>query len=143
MLDSNNTDQLLVTELEYELLKASLTADLAKLDQILADTFIFTDENGYNLTKSAWVEGIETGRVVFEAARINDINVQIARDVAVVNAELQVKINTINKGYDGRFSTMDIYEKREGRWQAILSTANQLRDRQNNHLLTSTESTPG
>jgi hypothetical protein len=128
MSDRISNDQQQVTELEYELLDASLKADFSRLNQILADNFIFTDENGFNLTKAGWVEGIQSGRVIFEAAKINDIDVQVTRNIAIVNAELQVKINTSFVGYDGRFKTMDIYEKREGRWQAILSTANQLKD---------------
>jgi hypothetical protein len=128
MLDRINTDQQQVTELEYELIDASINADLPKLNEILADNFIFTDENGFNLTKSGWVEGIQTGRVVFEAAKIDGLDVQINQNIAVVNARLQVRINTSLVGYDGCFSTIDIYEKREGRWQAILSTANRVKD---------------
>jgi ketosteroid isomerase-like protein len=126
MSEPNNNDHQLVNDLEHEFLAACLSADIEKLSHILADNFIFTDPYGLNLTKSEWLDGIKSGEFTFESIELNDLEVHVSTNIAWARAEVHVKARSNKADYDGFFSAMDIYENRQGKWQIILSTANQL-----------------
>ena len=126
MSEPNKNDQQLVKELEHEFLASCLNADIEKLNHILADNFIFTDPYGLNLTKTEWLDGVQSGEFAFESIELKDLEVHISTNIAWARAEVRLKARSNKAGYDGLFSAMDIYENRDGKWQIILSTANQL-----------------
>jgi ketosteroid isomerase-like protein len=126
MSEPNNNDHQLVNDLEHEFLAACLSADIEKLSHILADNFIFTDPYGLNMTKSEWLDGINSGEFTFESIELNDLEVHVSTNIAWARAEVHVKARSNKADYDGFFSAMDIYENRQGKWQIILSTAHQL-----------------
>jgi hypothetical protein len=126
MVEQIKNDQQVVKDLEGDFIAACLSADIAKLDQILADSFIFTDPNGVILTKSEWLGDMKSGEFRFESLAIHDIIVHVSNHIASAKVELYVKAKSRKGDYHGLYSAMDIYENREGKWQVILSTANQL-----------------
>jgi hypothetical protein len=126
MSELNTDDRQMVKNLEYEFLAACLSADIKKLDEILADNFIFTDPYGLNLTKAEWLEGLKSGDFTFEAIELQDLEIYVSTHIASAKAEVQIKARSKKAGYDGFFSAIDIYENLGGKWQLILSTARQL-----------------
>ncbi len=127
MTDQNTSEQLRVLELEYSFIDACLSRDTQVLDSILADDFIFTDPNGVNLTKQEWLSDLASGDFRFETLNIEEAQVSVREDVATVQASIKVRAQSKKAGYKGRYSAMDIYERRGGRWQMTLSTANQVK----------------
>jgi len=125
MTDQCTSEQHQIMELEYSFIEACLKKDTQVLDSILADDFIFTDPNGVNLTKQEWLADLTNGDFRFEAIKIEALQVSVREDVATVQASLSVRAQSKKAGYDGRYSAMDIYERRGKRWEMILSTANQ------------------
>lgn len=119
-------EQQLVKELEYEFIASCLRADIDKLDTILADRFIFTDPKGILMTKAEWLDSMKSGEFVFNSLTISDLQVHLSNNIASAKAELNVQAKSKKADYHGVYSALDIYEKREGKWQMILSTANQL-----------------
>jgi ketosteroid isomerase-like protein len=122
-----STDQQQVTELEYRFIEACLTGDTEVLARILADDFIFTDPNGVNLTKREWLTGISSSDFRFESIEVEAVQVSVREELATVGADLKVKAQSKKAWYDGKYSALDIYEKRAGRWQMTLSTANRVK----------------
>jgi ketosteroid isomerase-like protein len=126
MSNLHHNDQQLVKDLEHQFLTACLSADIEKLNHILADNFIFTDPYGLNMTKLEWLSGIKSGEFTFESIQLKDLEVHVSTNIAWARAEIHVKARSNKAGYDGLFSAMDIYEKQDDKWQIILSTANHL-----------------
>lgn len=126
MSEPNTGEQQKLRALEHEFLAACLSANIARLDEILADNFIFTDPYGLNLTKAEWLEGLRTGGFTFEAIELKGLEIHASTNIAWARAEVRLKARSNKADYDGFFSALDIYENRGGRWQLILSTANQL-----------------
>jgi ketosteroid isomerase-like protein len=125
MTDQRTSEQQQIMELEYRFIEACLKADTQVLDSILADDFIFTDPNGVNLTKQEWLADLTSGDFRFESIMIEALQVSVREDVATVQVSLRVKAQSKKAGYNGRYSAMDIYERRGERWEMTLSTANQ------------------
>jgi len=128
MPDQNRTDHQDVLELEYKFIDASLRSDTEALDSILAADFVFTDPDGVNLNKSEWLGDLGTGDFKFASIDIDKVDVRVKGDVATVEAVLRINARSPKAGYRGAYSAIDVYERRGGRWQLTLSSANQIEE---------------
>lgn len=126
MTDSYRDEKAEVMELERRFIDACLQANTEFLDSIMADSFIFTDPKGLNLTKAEWLADLRSGAFRFESIHIGDLRVNVSGDMASVMVNLRVTAKSKKAGYSGEYSAMDIYERRGDNWKIILSTANQL-----------------
>jgi ketosteroid isomerase-like protein len=111
-----------VAALERELIQAFVSGDIAVLDTILAEGFIFTDPQGPPIGKSQWMHGLETGRFRFESVEIENLDVKLFGDTALANGRIKIRA-AVNGSYNGSFHYTDVYVKHGGHWKAILSTA--------------------
>ena len=118
----NNDDERQVRELEQNLIAAFRRNDVRALEGILADDFVFTDPRGASITKDRWLEELASGAYVFESVEIEDVRVRLAGDAALVTGLVTLKARSRAGGYNGQFGVVDVYMKREGRWQLALST---------------------
>ena len=118
----NSDDERQVRELEQNLIEAFRHNDTRALERILADDFVFTDPRGASITKDLWLEDLASGAFVFESVEIEDVRVRLAGDAALVTGLVTLKARSRAGGYNGQFGVIDVYMKREGRWQLALST---------------------
>jgi ketosteroid isomerase-like protein len=119
---NESTDIEEITALERELIQAFVTGDISILDNILAESFIFTDPQGPPVGKSQWMLGLETGRFRFESVEIENLDVKLVGDTALATGKLNIRAAT-NGSYNGLFYYTDVYVREGGCWKAILSTA--------------------
>jgi ketosteroid isomerase-like protein len=126
MTNQSSNEQQQVMELERSFIEACCQGDIQTLDFILADEFVFTDPNGIHLTKQEWLTDLASGTFRFDSINIEELQVKVREDVAIVQANLRVKARSKKAGYNGVYSAMDVYQKRGGQWQVTLSTANKL-----------------
>jgi ketosteroid isomerase-like protein len=124
--DRNRDDQEEVLELERTFIDACLKADTQRLETLMADGFVFTDPKGLNFTKAEWLADLRSGDFRFDSITIGDMQAQVRGNIASVTVRLGIEAKSKKAGYRGDYSAMDIYERRNGAWQIILSTANQL-----------------
>jgi ketosteroid isomerase-like protein len=118
----NSDDERQVSQLEQDLIEAFRHNDAAALERILADDFVFTDPRGASITKDLWLEDLRSGAFAFESVEIEDIRVRLAGDAALVTGLVTLKARARAGVYNGQFGVIDVYMKREGRWQLALST---------------------
>jgi ketosteroid isomerase-like protein len=118
----NSEDERQVMQLEQELIAAFRHNDTASLSRILADDFVFTDPRGASITKDVWLEDLASGTLTFESVEIEDVRVRLAGDAALVTGLVTLKARSRAGGYNGQFGVIDVYMKRQGRWQLALST---------------------
>ena len=115
-----------VLDLERAFLAACRDADAQRLETLMADRFVFTDPKGLNFTKAEWLSDLRSGDFRFDAIEADDIQVTVRGDIASVTVRLRIRAKSKKALYSGEYSAMDVYERRDGAWQIILSTANQL-----------------
>ena len=111
-----------VEQLEQDLIQAFRANDVASLNRIMADDFVFTDPLGASITKDRWLEDLASGAFAFESIEIEGIRVRMAGDAALVTGLVTLNARSRAGGYNGRFGVVDVYMKRAGRWQLALST---------------------
>lgn len=123
MSNQNSSDEQQVIKLEHELINAFLQRDTEALDRLLADDFTFTDPHSAPLTKARWLADLASGQLTFTSIEIEDLQVTVHGDTALAAGRVKMKAQSQQGGYNGQYHYTDVYVKQDGRWRAILSTA--------------------
>ena len=120
--DTSSETQLVVEEikrLEAERSNAQVHGDYRKLDELLAPEFVEINTAANVRTKAENIEGHRTGKAHWQAFDLDDLNVHVDRDSAVVTGRLTRKGTFAGGDLSGQSRYTRYYLKRNGRWQAI------------------------
>lgn len=109
-------------ETERRWLDAFRRGAVEVLDEIWADDFVFTDPDGAVLTKQACLDAIRSGTLRFDEVEEERITAREMGDTGVVIGYVRLRGTVGEKRYDGRYSVLDVYARRHGRWTAVLSS---------------------
>ena len=116
-----------IRDLERQRLRALVAADVDVARALHADDYQLITPAGVALSKAEYLGGIDSGEldyVTFEAA--SDIVVHVAGRAAAVRYQARIEI-LFSGGRDiGLFWHTDVYEIRDGRWQAVWSQATRI-----------------
>jgi ketosteroid isomerase-like protein len=108
-----------IRKCEAERSKAQVQGDAAKLDQLLAPEFIEVGSAGQIRTKKENIEGHKSGQVHWEQFDLDDLNVRVYGETALVTGRLTRKGSVGGQDLNGQSRYTRYYVRRKGRWQAI------------------------
>jgi len=114
-----NQDKDVLLKLTDELTTAKMKRDVAALDRLLSDDFIFTNPAGLFADKSEYLEGARVDTAVYESVNNYDKVVRIYGDAGVVAGSTTVKGRYDGHEIGGQFRFTDMFVKRQDRWQCI------------------------
>lgn len=96
--------------LERERLNCMHTQNVARLEEILAPTFIFTHVNGLTDGRSEFLERLGSGDVFYHPAKISNLRSEGYSGCVVLNGEVKVSIDvkSLEKTFElhNRFSSV-------------------------------------
>lgn len=118
---SASEDERKLKQLEQDWLDSYREGDADKMSRILADDFIGRWGDGSTQTKGEQLRAIRTGEEKHSSNHLDECNVRIYGDTAVVTG-LQSE-QSILEGRDGTgtYSYTDVFVKRNGTWQVVAS----------------------
>ncbi len=95
--------------------------DVARIDRIQAEEYVFTDPAGRLWTKARALETIKSGSLIIDSFELSDVKVRLYDHTAVVT--LCVVWNGQSNGIDisGPQRMTDVFVERDGRWQCVAS----------------------
>jgi hypothetical protein len=102
----------ILTQMERDWARAK---DFKTLDRILADDWLSTDFQGKTTTKAQALAALKTNPAQ-QPMELGEIKVRVFGTTAVVTG----------KDTTGRFAWMDVFVKRNGRWQAVASQSTKI-----------------
>jgi ketosteroid isomerase-like protein len=111
----------LVAQLERDWANAIVKKDVAALERLIADDFSGTSSNGQRYTKAEAIEDIKSGTYVAERMDLDNVNVRVYGDTAVVTLGQIEKSKYGNEECSGRYLFTNVWVKRNGEWQAVAS----------------------
>jgi hypothetical protein len=122
----NDRDQ--VRAVERERLRSLVEADVKSANQLHADDFQLINPLGGTLSKAQYLGLVASGDIDYLEWEPEAIDVKLYGDAAVIRhrAQLKIIVKGLPNAPSGRFWHMDLYEKRNGRWQAVWSQATQI-----------------
>ena len=106
-------------KLEHDWWEAYKQRDTQTLDRLLAQDFIFTDEEGQVYDKPQFI-ALALQQVV-TAYTLGDLRIRVYGDTGVVTCPSSWHYNIEGKDVSGEFRSTDIFVKRQGHWQAVVS----------------------
>ncbi len=110
-----------VKQMEKDWLAAEKAGDSDKLNQILADDWASLAPNGETATKKDYVESYKSGKAKMASYEIGAMTVKVIGSAAVVQGSDTEKSSYDGKDTSGKYVWMDVFEKRDGKWQVVRS----------------------
>ena len=124
--DANDTTAEVIRRLHLEGVRAQLRSDTATLERVWSDDHTFTNALGIVQTKNERLSEIRSGARRLESFDIDDIRVRVYHDTAVVTSRGRLKGQRDGQALDLQARGMDVYIKRDGRWQLVAAQATRI-----------------
>jgi len=115
-----SADEQALLQLEWDWTAAWLKQDAAAMDAILAEGYA-ENANGQTTPKKQYVADMKAGIYKVESSQASDMRVVVFGDQAVANGISTSKYTMRGKDASGKSRWTDVYEKRDGRWRAVVS----------------------
>jgi ketosteroid isomerase-like protein len=108
-----------VKALELKRFEAMEKNDLAALGELLSDELVYAHSSGAVDGKGPYLEALKTGKTRYKRMVADQLNVRIFGDTAVINGRARVSVDSGGQAIEGMLSFLDVWAKRNGRWQMV------------------------
>jgi ketosteroid isomerase-like protein len=122
---SGNAEQELL-KLEQQWNDAMVKSDIAFLERILAEDYMFTTPEGEVLTKAELLAEMKSGEDVVASAMTHDMKVRVYGEAAVVTGHSSYQETVKGKDISGEYRWTDTWIKKDGRWQCVADHASKV-----------------
>ena len=113
-------------KLEQDWTNANVKADVAFLDRILAEDWVFTDPEGVVWTKAQSLAALKSGEDKIASMVPDDMKARVYGDAAVVTGRNTTKETLKGKDISGLYRWTDTWIKKAGRWQCVATHASMI-----------------
>ena len=108
-----------ISRLEDKLRQAMLTSDVSTLDELIADTLVFTMIDGSVMGKEADLTAHRSGVLKIASLEPSDKQIQTYGDVAIVAVRMQMRGTYLGSDFEGVNRYTRVWLRTQGRWQII------------------------
>lgn len=106
-----------IQALDREWAQACVRADVAKLDQLLADDLTYTHSSAQTQTKAEFIATVHEGKSRYRSIEFQQSSARIYGDTAVTNSEVRVNLTVDGKDVSVHARFLHVWVKRNGHWQ--------------------------
>lgn len=106
-------------DLMQDWMNAEVKADMAFLDQFIADDCVITDPSGAVWTKAQFLGGLKSGEGAVLSFALDNMKARVFGDAAVVNGRMTAKQTFRGQDISGSYQCTDVFIKTTGRWQCV------------------------
>ena len=110
-----------VKQLEHDWTEAMKAKDTAKLGEILADDWVGIGPDGVRATQKEYIADVAAGGSTLTSFDFGPMDVKVVGNTAIVQGSDTEKSTTKGKDSSGKYAWMDVFAKRDGKWQAVRS----------------------
>ncbi len=117
---ADGADEEALLQISRDWSNAVINKDKAALDNILADDYVGTGERGVR-NKRQTISQATSSALKIESAEDSNMQAMVFGDTAIVHGMTTVEGTEERQDISGQYRWTDIYERRDGRWQAVAS----------------------
>jgi len=99
--------------------EAVVSKDLASLEALYADDFMFTHGTGLVQTKRQWLDSLRTNETRFLSRQLDSTSIELHTDIAIVTGRLLVCRQSEAGDMRYGLSYVRVYAMKTGLWQLI------------------------
>ena len=108
--------------IEEQWLDAYKKSDAAFIKNLETDDYFIVEPDGSVGTKADDVKSVADKKFVLKSASMSDFKCRmLGENAAVVTATLKLSGTDDGKDFSGDFRAMDVFEKKDGKWMAVVS----------------------
>jgi len=125
---THRADDTDLARIERKRLRALVARDLDRAAELHADDFQLVTPSGRTLSKDAYLRAVRTHDIDYATWEPGEISVRLYGDAAVLRYPAEISFMVDGSPTPHRaFWHIDLYERREGRWQVVWSQATEIR----------------
>jgi len=113
-------------QIERDWIGAAMNKDKATLDVILASDFVGKGDDGVRNKRQVLAQLMGSGFKI-ESAEINNMQAMVFGETAIVHGTITGKATIGGKTHSNPIRWTDVFEKRDGRWQAVVSYSTEVK----------------
>ena len=115
-------------EIQHELSAAWMARDRATIERLIAPDWSVTHVEGQRLSRAGVFRGmLESDATQIEASTLDDIEVRLFGDAAVVTGRNHARGTQAGTPFDVRLRFTDVFVRRDDHWQAVASHATEVK----------------
>jgi ketosteroid isomerase-like protein len=118
---ANTADTEFVKFLEDAWVNAIVNKNFDVLNLVIANDFVGVSPNGQQYNKDEAIADLKTGVYSVQSMKLDNVNVRIFGDTALVMFYQQEKSKFLDEDCSGRYAFTDVWVKRGGAWQVVAS----------------------
>ena len=116
-----------VKKIEQEMLDGILKSDTSPAEKYLTGDYLGIGPDGVTQNKSEFLSDIKSGALKLESSKYSDMKVQVGdADMAVVVYRSDDKGTYRGKDVTGQYRWLDVFVKRDGKWQIAIDQGTQI-----------------
>jgi ketosteroid isomerase-like protein len=108
-------------EIERAFADAIVKNDLDGIGRLVAEDWIIIGPDGEIVDRPRFFDVIKSGALAHDVMESEDSRVRVYRDTAVVTATTRTKGKFMGQEFSTRERATDVFIKRDGRWQCVLT----------------------
>ncbi len=108
-------------QVERDWTEGQKAGDADKVGQYLADDWKGLGPDGKKLTKEQYLGQFKSGDQKFESIELGPMDVRVIGNVGIVQGSDTEKSSYKGKDTSGKYVWMDVFQKKDGKWQAVRS----------------------
>jgi ketosteroid isomerase-like protein len=116
----------ILMQMERDWSQAGLKKDFKTLDRIMADDWVSIDSLGQATTKAQTLSAMKSSQSSEQSIALGEMKVRVFGTAAIVTGTDVEKGTYKGQDSSGKYAWMDVFVKRNGRWQAVASQTTKL-----------------
>jgi ketosteroid isomerase-like protein len=116
----------ILMQMERDWSEAGLKKDFKTLDRIMADDWVSVDSLGQATTKAQTLAAMRSNQASQQSIALGEMKVRVFGTAAIVTGTDVEKGSYKGQDSSGKYSWMDVFVKRSGRWQAVASQSTKI-----------------
>jgi len=113
-------------QMERDWSQAGIKKDFKTLDRIMADDWVSIDSLGQATTKAQTLTAMKSNQASQEFIELGEMKVRVFGTAAIVTGTDVERGSYKGQDSSGKYAWMDVFAKRNGRWQAIASQSTKI-----------------
>ena len=114
-------------DLEAAWSKATVQKDVAAVSAVLADDWIGQNDSGKPIDKAHFLDQMKSGMMSATSMMNHDVHARVMHGMGIVQGMDDEKSSFNGKDTSGAYSWMDVFEMRDGKWQAVRSQSSMVK----------------
>ena len=108
-------------KVEKEFAKAIVKNDLEGIERLVAVDWIIVGPDGEIVERARFFEVIKSGAMTHDTMESEDFRIRVYGDSAVVTGITRTKGKFMGQEFSTKERATDVFVKRDGRWQCVLT----------------------